>query len=200
MPAPRIGEFGVPAETPTQKKEDKEGQTAKRLDAAEERVKRDADATERDLEPLEQYTKLLRDSGISKEKAAEVVDAMLLRGYYEEEYTVSTRIKARIRSRTYGDTVRLQAALEALRPVYPAHYDELVYRYCLASSISSLGAESFDFPKKNAKREEVESLFEKRLHFVENLPDQLVRFLFEKLDKFDKTLQACLQEGAVENF
>jgi len=201
MSRPKIGEFDVPSETPNiVASKDSPGETVKRLDAAETRVKEQADAAERDLAPLERYTKLLRESGVSKEKAAEIVDSMLLKGYYEQDFQISPRIKARLRSRTYGDTVRLQSALEALRPVYPAHYDEIVYRYCLASSISSLGNQSFEFPDRKSSKERIEELFDVRLRYVESLGDQVVRILYEKLDKFDKTLQACLQEGAVENF
>ena len=174
--------------------------TAAKLDATEASLAEQVEKTQEALKPLERYEARLKEIGITKEDAAAIVDALLMRGCYAEDVPITSRLKARFRTRLYRDTQRVQDFLEKTRPMYQENYNEVVFKYALASSLEAFGGTKFEHPARSADGEKIEAAFQTRLRFVEDLPDDTVRLLYAKLGKFDQKIRTCLEEGAVENF
>lgn len=171
-----------------------------RLDQTEARLGQEATSIEKATKPLESYEEQLKEVGVSREEAAQIIDAILMQGYYAEDIHLTKRIVVRLRTRLYRDTRRTQDYIERAMPKYDNHYNEIVNRYALAASIEQLGPTKLEHPKTNASADEIEKSFENRLTFVESLIEPTLRLLFNKLYRFDLKLRVVLEEGALENF
>jgi vacuolar-type H+-ATPase subunit I/STV1 len=171
-----------------------------RLEEKETLLEREVKSTEEQLRPLESYEEALEKAGISKDEAATIVDDVLLKGFYSETIPITSRIKVRLRTRSYSDTMRVNTALDVLKPMYQVGYDEIVYRYSLAASLEYFAGKEFKFPTVKDDRDTQDKLFEERLKFLETQPEATVLILFEKLRKFDEKVRTVLKEGAIENF
>ena len=190
----RIGDFTRPVV---------EGPKSPAKDAlvkAESKLEQDAQKDEASLKPMQSYEEQLRELGITRAKASEIVDAVLLKGYYAEEIPITKSIKARLRTRNARDTKRAQDMLESQRLTYEHHYNELLSRYLLAASLERFGNDRLEFPEKGASIEQIEEMYRRRLTYVEEMSDPALRIMFVKLGKFDQMVAAVLREGSVENF
>jgi len=198
----RIGDFSRPlADRPLATQETAgPSPTQARLEQAEKRLGAQAEEAEAKLGPQLSYEERLRDVGVGRDEAAEIVDAVLLRGFYAEDIPLTPRLKLRLRTRQYRDTQRVQSYLEVARPVYETHYQEAVSRHALAASLERLGKDGFAFPGREATGEQIEAEFKTRLAFVDGLPEPTLRLLLHKLWKFDRKIAVVLEEGAIENF
>jgi hypothetical protein len=174
--------------------------TTDKLETAESKLAAEAKRVEESLKPLTTYEDQLKAIGVTKEQSAEIVDAVLMQGYYGETFQVTSKLKGRFRSREYRDTLRMQRYLEMESPKMQVVYDEIRYRYMLAASLEQFGQHRFDFPDRKTTADEVEKLFENRMTFVQNLPEATVTILFTKLEKFNRKVFIVTQEGAIENF
>lgn len=197
-----IGSFQKPTSAPLLTQEKKATTKAESVqpDSVEIALSQEAQETEEQLKPLESYEVALKKAAISKEEAAAIVDDLLLKGFYSEAYSLTSRISVRFRSRNYSDTLRINTALEVLKPTYQVGYEEMVYRYSLASSLETLGSTSFVFGKATDTREQLDKYFNDRLSYIETLPEMTVHLLYAKLSKFDDKIRTVLKEGAIENF
>lgn len=203
---PSIGDFSRPLVD--QVKQPQAGQppqppspNEQRLTAAEQKVATEAKQAEEQKKPLELYEQKLKEFNITREEAARIIDTYLMKGYYEEPFALTNRIKGAFRTRAYADTQRLQEHLERTRPAYSEHYQEAVFLYSTAASLTRLGNTVFNFPDPTkTTKEEIEKAFETRLAYIQSLGDTFVRLLYQKLSKFDEKVRAVLDEGALENF
>lgn len=193
----KIGDFSQPI-IPKNKVD--ASPTKDRLDAAEKNLDAQAESAEAALKPIKAFEEKLKEAGVTKEQAAEIVDAVLMKGFYAEDVPLTKRISVRLRTRSARDTKRIQDYLEAQRPVYDAHYQEILARMTLASTLEKLGKDTLPFPGKDAKPDDYEQAFRARAEYVENLADPVLRLLFQKLWDFDKKIFAVLSEGTIENF
>ncbi len=206
MDEPHIGDFARPLvkrPEPAQSQQPQSSASAPQQDklaAAEARLAAEANKVEESLKPLATYEEQLKAVGVTKEKAAEIVDAVLMQGFYSEPFSLTSRIKGRLRSREYRDTLRTQRQLEIEVPKHQTTYNEINYRYQLAASLEQYASTSFKFPDRNTSTEEAEKMFETRLRFIEGLPEATTQLLFSKLEKFNRKVFIVCQEGAIENF
>lgn len=191
-----IGNFSKPLVPPT-----KQGTTEAALKNAESRLDEDVQKDEAALKPMETYADRLREAGLDLEKAAKIVDAVLLDGYYAEDFPVTKNVKIRLRTRTARDTKRAQDILEANRPAYDHHYNEWFTRLLLAASLEQWGTDKLPHPTKKTTQEDIEKMFQERINYVDNtMSDPAMRIAFQKLFKFDRMVAVALEEGAIENF
>src|SRR4051812_25369338 len=182
MEETQIGDFSRPiARRP-------EPQSADRLDAAEAKLAAEAKRVEETLKPMTSYEDQLKSVGVTKEQAAEIVDAVLMKGFWSEPFQITSKLKGRFRSREYRDTLRLQRQLEIESPKMQIVYNEIRFPSLLAASLEQSGQNRFVFPNKNTTADEAEKLFENRLSFIHNLPEATVTILFTKLSKFDNKI------------
>lgn len=197
----KIGDFSRPITTPPKAPAVAPSPTRDALVAAETRLDDEAKRDEVALQPMASYEERLKQEGLSREKAAEIIDAVLLKGFYAEDIKVTSRIKVRLRTRNARDIKRVQEILEAQRFSIDAHYSEAWTRFLLAASLEQFGEDKFAHP--NVRKEAydvVEKAFQERVTYVDRLPDPAMRILFSKLFKFDRKVAAALEEGSIENF
>lgn len=175
-------------------------QTKERLESAEKKLDEEATDAERTLKPRLSYEERLKEVGLTKEQAAEIVDDVLYKGFHFRDIPITSRMKIRLRTRQHRDMQRAQMYLEVSHPTYDTHYNDILMRYNAAASLEKWGNDVFEFPKKDDTNERVEELFNVRLNYVNGLADPAVRLLFSKCWAFDRKIIVALEEGAIENF
>jgi len=145
------------------------------------------------------YAERLAEAGLTLEEARKIQDTLLFERQYIKEVQLSPSFSIRLASRRYGDTTRLLRALEAERPSFAVHTDDLMARYNIAASLEGYGSRSFT-PRDFSDASKDEDAFQERLEFVRTLPDVTVRRISHALAKFDNELAAVLSDGAVGDF
>lgn len=197
----RIGDFSQPLRPPAPGTSTAPVATIKDgLDGVAQQLAAGMQQDEQALQPLVAYENRLRAANVTVTQAHEIIDAVLLQGFYSEDVTLTPTIHARFRTRSARDTKRAQEMLETQRLTYDIHYAEIMARYLLAASLESLGTTRLPHSARTAKAEEVEQAYQTRLKFVEELADPALRLLLQKLSKFDQRVNTVLEEGAIENF
>jgi len=155
------------------------------------------------LIPVKNYTEFLQAHDISEEKAEEIVDNILMRGFHEETYPLSKKSAVIFRTRAHRDTMRLHQALQVRDPVFQDIANELVIRYNMAASLAAITGPSeqrFEFPTDKTSDEETIKLFDLRMKYIERMPGALFAKLSMKLSQFDRLVMAIMREGVTENF
>lgn len=199
MEETRIGDFSQPL-VPKPAAPVVTGETKGRMEAAEQSLESEANEAEAALKPLKSFEEKLKDAGVTKEQAADIIDAVLMKGHWTDTIKVTSRISVKLRTRSARDIRRIQDYLEVHRPVYDTHYTEIQGRMMLAASLEQLGSDKLPFPGKEVKAEEYEKAFQERVNYIENLADPILRLLFLKLWTFDEKIRTVLSEGTIENF
>lgn len=216
--SPRIGSFQPPdrkTKRAPRKKADAKGNDADAANAEEE-PKTQIPASEAEQEaaqraqlyeematgltPIEDYQAYLKEEGIEESEAQDIVDSLFAQGYYEETVPLTKRLKAVIRTREHGDTLRLQMALEVQRPIFNHVLQEITTRYNMAASLVQFGDTTFAHPGDDVDKETREKLFDVRLQFVERMADPAFYKLSVLLAKLDRKIAAVMREGVAENF
>jgi hypothetical protein len=178
------------------------GATHDALVAAESQLDEEASKDEAALRPMLTYEDKLAAAKLTREQAAQIVDAVLVRGFWAEDVPVTKTVRARFRTRSARDVRRANEMLEAQRWTIDAHYHDAMSRIMLAASLEKFGDVALKHvpnPRK-ATEAEVEKAFAERLAYVESLAEPAMRMLFAKLWKFDNRVSVALEEGTVENF
>ena len=155
------------------------------------------------LLPVKDYAEFLKSQQIDDDKASEIVDNMLMRGWHEEEYPLSKKSGVRLRTRAHRDTLRLHAALQVQQPVYQDTANEIILRYNLAASLAEITGPHpvrFEFPKDTDEDSVSAKLFDIRMKYIERMPGILFAKLTMKLTQFDRIVMAVMREGVTENF
>jgi len=199
MEETRIGDFSQPL-VPKPVTKAATGDTKVRMEAAEQSLESEARDAEAALKPLKSYEEKLKEAGVTKDEAADIIDSVLMKGFWSETIKITARISIKLRTRSARDVRRIQDYLEVHRPVYDTHYTEIMGRMTLAASLEQLGTDKLPFPGKDAKNEDYEKAFQERGNYIEGLADPILRLLFLKLWAFDEKIRAVLAEGTIENF
>lgn len=152
------------------------------------------------LLPVTDYKKYLKEQKIEEVEAAEIVDNLMMKGFYEERFELSKKLTVTLRTRMQQDVIRLQTAMQVQSPLFQDTMNELIIRYNMAASLSSYGETVFEFPPENASVAELDKSFDMRLSFVERMPSAVFNKLSIKLAKFDQKIAAVMREGVAENF
>lgn len=143
------------------------------------------------LTPAEEYEKRLKLAGVDMAYANTVIDSVLARGYFEE-YVHLRGKRITFRTRTYEDHLRLQTALETLKPELAISQDDLVTRYNLAASLVEWNGVTF--------RHETEEDFQKVLTALKRLPQPVYTMLARELSRFDGKMLLVFSDGAPDSF
>ena len=194
----RIGDFSRPVVEASKPGASPEKE---RLDALEGQLETATRKDEATLKPMASFADKLKEVGIDKAKAAEIIDAVLLKGFYAEDVKITTKIKARLRTRSARDTKRATEMLEAQRLTLDTHYNESLTRILLAASLEQFGDDKLPHPQgRKVSYEETEKAFQERIAYVDGMSDPAMRVMFIKLAKFDRMISTALEEGSIENF
>ena len=170
--------------------------------AAVAALETEARVAEDELKPMRTYEDQLREAGVTRERAAEIVDAIMRRGFWSEEISITKSVKARFRTRHSRDRSRTMAYIESVRPLYDAHYQELMNKQLLAASLEAFADDKFEHPNpRTAKAEDVDQAFDIRFRYVDGgMADPALNLLLRHFLKFEEKIRAVTQEGVVENF
>ena len=155
---------------------------------------------EKVLSKEEQYEKNLREFDITLRAARAIMEQMVTKGFYEEDFKVGP-ITCTLRTRVYDDLVRTQRLLETERPEYASAVQEMLNRYNTAASLVRYGEYTFDHPDAmTATEKDLEDAFEKRMHFVKRLPQLISVKVMQFSYEFDRKMIAVFGEGAPQDF
>lgn len=135
------------------------------------------------------YAERLKAVGITPEEAAEIVDSLLERGYYERTFRLTKKHNVTLRSRTLEAQETMQGVIEHDAPQYAITINETISKYNLAASLAEFRGKKFA----------VEDM-RNTLEFVKNLPLPVFTAMVNRLAKFDVIMNVVLSEGVVENF
>lgn len=152
------------------------------------------------MSPVENYQKYLKELNIDEDEAARIVDDLMTKGHYEEEFKISKTRTCTFRTREHRDTMRLQVAMQVQRPLFQDSLNELQARYNMAASLTSYNDEVYYFPTATDPQEKADKLFDERLKAVELLPAPVFSMMSSLLAKFDHKVFAVLRPGVAENF
>lgn len=171
-----------------------EPEPEKEPEMSEEEMAEAVDSLDEDIDSLEgapelTYKDKVAKHGISPEKAEEIIDSMIVDGYYEETYALTKKYTVTFRTRTLEDQNRIMERIEVLKPNFPSTLSNLVAQYNVASSLVHFKGINF-----------LEMEFKARLDWVRKCPDGVVRALAMRLNKFDAMITDVMGEGAIENF
>ena len=173
------GQEGPEEEKPQQTAEEVTGEIAK-LEEDIEKVEAAPELT---------YEEKLKQHGITKEEAEEIIDALMVDGEYRKTYAITSKYNITFKTRLMEDQNRALSAIENQGPQYPTTVGNIVAEHNLAASVTRF--RDIDFSKVEMR---------KRLEWVRKLPDTVARLLASKLAKFDEMIMDVLDEGAIENF
>lgn len=95
------------------------------------------------LLPVQDYKKFLKEHEISETTAETIVDALLVKGFYEESIPLSKRVHMMLRTREHRDLLRLQATVQANPPLFQNVMDELTTRHNIAASLVEFNGQRF---------------------------------------------------------
>jgi hypothetical protein len=158
---------------------------------------------EGDKTPLtkeEQYLKNLTDAGVTIKESRHIMEQMVTKGYYEEDYKIGS-VTVTLRTRVYEDMIRTQRALEIERPEYATAVQELLNRYNTAASLVRYGEHFFKHEDPmTATDEEMDAAFEVRVRFMKRLAQYISLKIQQHAYSFDQKMVAVFGEGAPQDF
>jgi hypothetical protein len=147
------------------------------------------------------YSEGLEAAELTLAEARTIVDAMMEKGAYEEDFRIAGRLTITLRSRDYGDVQRTMRFLEAENPTFVQNINDFVSRYNLAASLKRYNTDTFEFPQRRPDNTEaVENAFDKRLNYLAKIPTPVLDRMMQSLVAFDIKVAAALAEGAPEDF
>jgi len=153
---------------------------------------------------IKAYLDNLERLNISQEHARAIIDDVLYKGYYSEEFVVLNRIAVKFKTRSYADLMRTHRLLEAEAARIAMHVNDQLVRYNLAASLVSYGETIFPvLPAAVDGRADTDAQnieYQKKLDFIQQLPLQVAIALIQLLHKFDEKTFAVFEEGAPEDF
>lgn len=145
------------------------------------------------IDPKEKYLKRLEELQVSKEQAAQIIDAMITQGAYEETVAITKKLSVRFRTRGQDAAERLNRVLNIENPQFTGSVYSTIAVQNMASSLVQYGPYKFDPSTEEGFKVVMEYIRTK-------IPQPVYSVLVTKLSKFDEKLAAVMTEGCVENF
>ncbi len=143
-------------------------------------------------DPQEDFLKQLERLKITKDTAAQIVDAMLFKGFYEEEIPLTKKVKVKFKTRGQEAVDRLNTEINRIDPKFNGTLYSLVAEYNIAASLVAYGPYQFDGSTDEG--------FEKTLKYIKALPTPVFQLLANKLSKFDDKTMTVMSEEATSFF
>lgn len=190
---PRIGDFRSKPDNAPRKTPSVEAPQAVQQEEPDDKPADAPEAAknEADMTPRERYLKRLKDAEIPLATAQNIYDAVISKGYYEEYVKVGSG-RAVLRTRTYDDVLRLQTALEAVRPGLILTQEDMITRYNLAASL-------YEWKGKTYKHD-TDDDFDVVMAELKKMPSPLYSLLVQRLAEFDRKVMTVFSEGATDSF
>ena len=141
---------------------------------------------------VERYEADLAEQGLTVLEAAAIVDALVTDFYYEEEFSVTKKVRVAFRTRTPAVNKKFNSLMVTTKPQNEAAYFTFLAQVNLAASMVRYGDEEFDVDSEEG--------FNEAIDFVERLPQPLFSLLTDKLNQFDQKIVTVMRDGCIENF
>ncbi len=199
---PLIGQFSGPAEN-SPRESLQRNEDAAAVEEAERQLETSKDKKKLTTqeERAQNYNEGLVAADITSSNARTIVDAMLEKGAYEEDFRIAGKLTITLRSRDYGDVQRTMRFLESENPTFVQNINDFISRYNLAASLKRYNTDVFDFPdRRKFSVNDVEAAFDKRLEYLTGIPTSVLDRMMQCLVAFDIKVAASLAEGAPEDF
>ena len=150
--------------------------------------------------PAEMWRQECELMGLSMSDAAQILDSVMSRGFYEESYRIAGQV-FKLRTRTTVDGDRLIEMLRELRPDSNAVLTHLIARINLASSLSSFGTQTYShtYPADD-NRDILDAEWKIRWNATSALPQPIFLALTQTLQAFDEKVSLACDARALENF
>jgi hypothetical protein len=150
--------------------------------------------------PAEMWRQECELMGLSMSDAAQILDSVMSRGFYEESYRIAGQV-FKLRTRTTVDGDRLIEMLRELRPDSNAVLTHLIARINLASSLSSFGKQTYShtYPADD-NRDTLDTEWKIRWNATSALPQPIFLALTQTLQAFDEKVSLACDARALENF
>jgi hypothetical protein len=140
--------------------------------------------------PHEEYLDALKAIDVTPDQAANIVDSLIIHGFYEETFLLNKKFPVKFRTRDQSSNLRVDKALADQKPEYNSSYMTLVVTHNIAASLVQWG-------KFICKPYESDEEFEKTLKLVQKIPQPIFQLLVEQLSKFDQKLLTVSNSAAV---
>jgi hypothetical protein len=144
-------------------------------------------------DPKDKYLAELKRVGVTPEQAAQIIDAMLFQGAYEEDVQLTRKISVRFRTRDVHAADRLNEAINRDNPQFTNSLYTIIANYNLAASLVGYGPHKFD----PSTEEGFNTSFK---YITTKIPHPVYQLIVTKLSKFDEKLATIMKEGCVEDF
>lgn len=147
------------------------------------------------------YKERLEEAGVSLDEAEEILDDVLMKGYYEETLPLTKKRTVRFRTRNHKVFTYALDTLESMNVRFANTEMEIMARYGLAGSLVAVtGVTLPTVSEKDLEKGQdlARAQFQARLDWVENQAEPLIRLLSQKLAEFDYKLAAVLSRGAAD--
>ena len=171
-------------------KDERLPQTEMRASETESALQSALDAL--DSLPEKTWEQRLKDVECTKEKATQIIDAILTKGFYEETYKLTSKVSVTFKTRSFDHQEKVQQIIERDSPQFMGTVSLIMTKYNLAASLSNLGKTQFEVNEDGG--------YPKAFAFISKLPYMLYNVLIQKLSKFDRLVLSVMDEGALENF
>lgn len=161
----------------------------------------DATDTAQKLSPLERWKKNLKAAELSEDRANAILDAIISKGYYEQDYKLlHGRLRVRFRTRSASTLRRVGDALDQVNTNDPRVHNQVMGRLLLIDSLAGYNRTTFVFPPVSAPMDEQQMALKARADVVDALPAMVYEALMATLSRFDIQVAAACSEGDVEGF
>jgi hypothetical protein len=140
--------------------------------------------------PHEEYLEALKAINVTPDQAANIVDSLIIQGFYEETFLLNKKFPVKFRSRDQGSNQRIDRALADHKPEYNSSYMTLVVTHNIAASLVQYG-------KFICQPYVSDEEFDKTLKMVQKIPQPIFQLLVEQLSKFDQKLLTVSNSAAV---
>ena len=140
--------------------------------------------------PYEEYLEALTELKMTADEAANIVDALITKGYAEETFVINKKFQVRFRTRSQDVTNRIDKALADSKPEFNASYANVV-------AVHNVSASLVRYNTFEMKPYESDIEFEKSLKFIQKLPQPVFQILVSALTRFDQKMMVATNSSAV---
>ena len=146
------------------------------------------------------YDERLKAFDITKEKALEIVDKLVVEGFYEEEVPLSKSVKITLKTRSARFNTYLANTIDIADPKKVGKLNHLMSIHQVAGSLEKYGPLALAKLDDDMPEDVWERVLKTRITFVNKLASPVFLALNAKLADFDRRMLIIFSDGYEKNF
>lgn len=146
------------------------------------------------------YEQRLKAFDITPEKALEIIDKLVVDGYYEEETNLSKSVKIKLKTRSARFNTYLADTIDIADPKKVGKLNHLMSLNQVAGSLEKYGPMTLAKLDDEMLDDVWEKALKSRVAFVSKLPSPVFLALNSKLADFDRRMLILFSDGYEKNF